>query len=183
VPNPGSPGGRYRMPGAQPAAGHNMRRMRTEAPAVARREAPSVRRAAGKRRAGFGGALRSELTKIRTVRSTYWTLAAMTAVTVFTGTVICLFTGPGAVGPGYDPDLPQPARLHFRPARHRGVGGGGHHLGILHRDDRRIADRAATAGHPLRGQSCSGRARRDGRSAPSSGPPPAPSPRRLPCCS
>jgi hypothetical protein len=28
--------------------------------------------------AGFVGALRSELTKIRTVRSTYWPLVAMT---------------------------------------------------------------------------------------------------------
>jgi len=62
-----------------------------------------VWRAAGQRRAGFGGALRSELTKIRTVRSTYWTLAAMIAVTMFTGVVTCVFTGPGAVGPGYDP--------------------------------------------------------------------------------
>jgi hypothetical protein len=32
---------------------------------------------AGRRRAGFGGALRSELTKIRSVRSTYWTLLAL----------------------------------------------------------------------------------------------------------
>ena len=33
-------------------------------------------------RAGFGGALRSELTKIRSVRSTYWTLAAMVIITI-----------------------------------------------------------------------------------------------------
>jgi ABC-2 type transport system permease protein len=33
-------------------------------------------------RAGFGGALRSELTKIRSVRSTYWTLAAMVVITI-----------------------------------------------------------------------------------------------------
>src|ERR1700761_7609790 len=101
--NPGSPRGRHRMPAAQTAAGHNMRHMRTEGPTVTRREAPGVRRAPRQRRAGFGGALRSELTKIRTVRSTYWTLVAMIAVTVFTGVVNCVATGPGAVGPGYDP--------------------------------------------------------------------------------
>ena len=34
------------------------------------------------RRAGFGGVLRSEFTKIRSVRSTYWTLAAMIVITI-----------------------------------------------------------------------------------------------------
>lgn len=91
------------MPGAQAPAGHAVRHPRTEEPAVTRQDAPGARRAPGQRRAGFGGALRSELTKIRTVRSTYWTLAAMMAVTVFMGVVTCVFTGPGAVGPGYDP--------------------------------------------------------------------------------
>ena len=91
------------MPGAQPPAGLAVRHLRTEGPAVARQDAPGAKRAHGQRRAGFGGALRSELTKIRTVRSTYWTLVAMIAVTVFTGVVSCVFTGPGAVGPGYDP--------------------------------------------------------------------------------
>jgi hypothetical protein len=33
-------------------------------------------------RAGFGGTLRSEFTKIRSVRSTYWTLAAMIVITI-----------------------------------------------------------------------------------------------------
>ena len=33
-------------------------------------------------RAGFAGALRSEFTKIRSVRSTYWTLAAMIVITI-----------------------------------------------------------------------------------------------------
>jgi len=37
---------------------------------------------AGPGRASFGGALRSELTKIRSVRSTYWTLAAMVIITI-----------------------------------------------------------------------------------------------------
>jgi hypothetical protein len=36
-------------------------------------------------RASFGGALRSEFTKIRSVRSTYWTLLALIVVTVCIG--------------------------------------------------------------------------------------------------
>jgi len=39
-------------------------------------------RSASAGRAGFGGALRSELTKIRSVRSTYWTLFAMIVITI-----------------------------------------------------------------------------------------------------
>lgn len=56
-------------------------------------------------RAGFGGALRSEFTKIRSVRSTYWTLLALVVVTVGIGALTCL----GAVsrgadhGPNFDP--------------------------------------------------------------------------------
>jgi ABC-2 type transport system permease protein len=100
--NPGSPGGRHRIPGAQPAAGHAIRHLRTEELAVTRRDALSAGRAPGQRRAGFGGALRSELTKIRTVRSTYWTLVAMIAITVIIGVVSCALTGPGAAGPDYD---------------------------------------------------------------------------------
>jgi ABC-2 type transport system permease protein len=56
-------------------------------------------------RAGFGGALRSEFTKIRSVRSTYWTLLTLVVVTVGIGTLTCL----GAVsrgadhGPNFDP--------------------------------------------------------------------------------
>jgi ABC-2 type transport system permease protein len=55
--------------------------------------------------AGFGGALRSEFTKIRSVRSTYWTLLTLVIVTVGIGTLTCL----GAVsrgadhGPNFDP--------------------------------------------------------------------------------
>jgi ABC-2 type transport system permease protein len=77
--------------------------MRTEGLAVSRREAPSAGRAPGQRRAGFGAALRSELTKIRTVRSTYWTLVALIAITVIIGASTCAVTGPGQAGPGYDP--------------------------------------------------------------------------------
>ena len=56
-------------------------------------------------RAGFGGALRSEFTKIRSVRSTYWTLLTLVVVTVGIGALTCL----GAVsrgadhGPNFDP--------------------------------------------------------------------------------
>jgi ABC-2 type transport system permease protein len=55
-------------------------------------------------RAGFTGALRSEFTKIRSVRSTYWTLIALVVVTIGIGALACV----GAVsrgadhGPGFD---------------------------------------------------------------------------------
>jgi ABC-type transport system involved in multi-copper enzyme maturation permease subunit len=57
-------------------------------------------------RAGFGGALRSELTKIRSVRSTYWALVATVLVTVLIGALICAFTLGASSGPRssyYDP--------------------------------------------------------------------------------
>jgi ABC-2 type transport system permease protein len=58
-------------------------------------------------RAGLGGALRSELTKIRSVRSTYWTLFAMVVVTIGIGALACVGAinrpkGQG-VGPLFDP--------------------------------------------------------------------------------
>jgi ABC-2 type transport system permease protein len=40
---------------------------------------------AARGRAGFGGALRSELTKIRSVRSTYWSLIALVVITIAIG--------------------------------------------------------------------------------------------------
>jgi ABC-2 type transport system permease protein len=40
--------------------------------------------------AGLGGALRSEFTKIRSVRSTYWTLLAMVLVTIGIGALACV---------------------------------------------------------------------------------------------
>jgi len=55
-------------------------------------------------RAGFTGALRSEFTKIRSVRSTYWTLIALVVVTIGIGALACV----GAIsrgadhGPGFD---------------------------------------------------------------------------------
>jgi ABC-2 type transport system permease protein len=77
--------------------------MRTEGLAATRRDTLGAGPAPGQQRAGFGRALRSELTKIRTVRSTYWTLIAMTVSTVIIGVFSCALTGPGAAGPGYDP--------------------------------------------------------------------------------
>jgi ABC-2 type transport system permease protein len=57
-------------------------------------------------RAGFAGAVRSEFTKIRSVRSTYWTLLALVVVTVGIGALACLGAvshGGGPRGPGFDP--------------------------------------------------------------------------------
>ena len=57
-------------------------------------------------RAGFGGAVRSEFTKIRSVRSTYWTLLVLIVVTVGIGALACLGAvshGGGPRGPGFDP--------------------------------------------------------------------------------
>jgi ABC-2 type transport system permease protein len=45
---------------------------------------------AARGRAGFAGTLRSELTKIRSVRSTYWSLIAMVVVTIGLGALFCL---------------------------------------------------------------------------------------------
>jgi ABC-2 type transport system permease protein len=67
---------------------------------------PALRSAASGR-AGFGGALRSEFTKIRSVRSTYWTLVALVVVTIGIGALACvgaISSHGGAVrGPGWDP--------------------------------------------------------------------------------
>jgi ABC-2 type transport system permease protein len=61
-------------------------------------------RSAPSGRAGFTGALRSEFTKIRSVRSTYWTLVTLVVVTIGIGALACV----GAIsrgadhGPGFD---------------------------------------------------------------------------------
>jgi ABC-2 type transport system permease protein len=55
---------------------------------------------------GFGATVRSELTKIRSVRSTYWALAATVLVTVLIGAAVCAFTLAVSSGPRssyYDP--------------------------------------------------------------------------------
>jgi len=43
-------------------------------------------------RAGFSGTLRSEFTKIRSVRSTYWTLLVLLAISIGIGAAICAGT-------------------------------------------------------------------------------------------
>lgn len=54
-------------------------------------------------RANFAGALRSEFTKIRSVRSTYWTLLALVVVTVGFGALASWGTAAhGHPGPGFD---------------------------------------------------------------------------------
>ena len=55
-------------------------------------------RSAPSGRAGFTGALRSEFTKIRSVRSTYWTLVTLVVVTIGIGTLACV----GAFSRGAD---------------------------------------------------------------------------------
>jgi len=57
------------------------------------RQAPVLPAPSG--RAGFGGTLRSEFTKIRSVRSTYWTLLALLAVSVGIGAAISAQTASG----------------------------------------------------------------------------------------
>jgi ABC-type transport system involved in multi-copper enzyme maturation permease subunit len=51
----------------------------------------------------FGGALRSEFTKIRSVRSTYWTLLVMIVLTVGLGAIASYGTTKSAQGPFFDP--------------------------------------------------------------------------------
>src|SRR5512140_2980690 len=51
------------------------------------RQAPALPAPSG--RAGFGGTLRSEFTKIRSVRSTYWTLLVLLVISIGIGAAIC----------------------------------------------------------------------------------------------
>ena len=55
--------------------------------AITTQRAPALPAPSG--RAGFGWTLRSEFTKIRSVRSTYWTLLVLLAVSVGIGAAIC----------------------------------------------------------------------------------------------
>jgi ABC-2 type transport system permease protein len=66
-------------------------------------------------RASFGGALRSEFTKILSVRSTYWTLLGMLVVTVGFGALASygISHGPGGVGPQFDPTRQSLFGLYF----------------------------------------------------------------------
>src|SRR4029077_9269268 len=58
--------------------------------AVTTRQAPVLPAPSG--RAGFGGTVRSEFTKIRSVRSTYWTVLVLLAISVGIGAAICAGT-------------------------------------------------------------------------------------------
>jgi ABC-type transport system involved in multi-copper enzyme maturation permease subunit len=66
-------------------------------------------------RAGFADALRSEFTKIRSTRSTYWTLLALIVVTVGIGAIACAGAASHASqvsGPGFDPTQQSLAGLY-----------------------------------------------------------------------
>lgn len=64
-------------------------------------------------RVTFAGALRSEFTKIRSVRSTYWTLLAMFAVVVGFGALASTGAAHGPHGPYFDPTRQSLAGLYI----------------------------------------------------------------------
>jgi ABC-2 type transport system permease protein len=64
-------------------------------------------------RVTFAGALRSEFTKIRSVRSTYWTLLAMFVVVVGFGALACFGASHGPHGPYFDPTRQSLAGLYI----------------------------------------------------------------------
>jgi ABC-2 type transport system permease protein len=81
----------------------------TTAPAVG--VALDLPRSAG--RVTFAGALRSEFTKIRSVRSTYWTLLAMFVVVVGFGALASTGAAHGPHGPNFDPTRQSLAGLYI----------------------------------------------------------------------
>jgi ABC-2 type transport system permease protein len=64
-------------------------------------------------RASFGGALRSEFTKIRSVRSTYWTLLAMAVVTIGFGALFSFAATKNPHGPDFDPTMHSLLGMYF----------------------------------------------------------------------
>jgi ABC-2 type transport system permease protein len=56
-------------------------------------------------RVSFAGVLRSEFTKIRSVRSTYWTLLAMIVVSIGLGALVSYGATRNPQGPGFDPAM------------------------------------------------------------------------------
>jgi ABC-2 type transport system permease protein len=64
-------------------------------------------------RVTFAGALRSEFTKIRSVRSTYWTLLAMFVVVVGFGALASIGAAHGPHGPYFDPTRQSLAGLYI----------------------------------------------------------------------
>jgi ABC-2 type transport system permease protein len=75
------------------------------------RLARGLPRSAG--RVTFAGALRSEFTKIRSVRSTYWTLLAMFVVVVGFGALASAGAAHGPHGPNFDPTRQSLAGLYI----------------------------------------------------------------------
>jgi ABC-2 type transport system permease protein len=64
-------------------------------------------------RAGLGGALRSEFTKIRSTRSTYWALLAVVVATVGFGALASWGAASHPVGPAFDPTQRSLAGLYI----------------------------------------------------------------------
>jgi ABC-2 type transport system permease protein len=85
--------------------------MATTTTAPAAGVALDLPRSAG--RVTFAGALRSEFTKIRSVRSTYWTLLAMFVVVVGFGALACFGASHGPHGPYFDPARQSLAGLYI----------------------------------------------------------------------
>ena len=81
------------------------------------RQAPVLPAPSG--RAGFGGTLRSEFTKIGSVRSTYWTLLMLFAVSVGIGAAISAVTASGwsQPPPPLPPGAPPPPPDIYDPAQ------------------------------------------------------------------
>jgi len=72
---------------------------------------PSLPPSAG--RASFAGTVRSEFTKIRSVRSTYWTLLSMAVVSIGVGALVSFASSRNPRGPGFDPTLHSLIGLFF----------------------------------------------------------------------
>ena len=101
--------------------------------------------------------VRSEFTKIRTVRSTYLTLIALVVITAGLSCVISWAIAAhwakesASSRASLDPTSISLTGLLPRAAVHRGVRRAGPHHGILHRHDLRYADRPAAPFRHLRG--------------------------------
>ena len=126
--------------------------------AVTTQEVRPGARTARRKRAGLPGTLRSELTKIISVRSTYWALALLVLASVAWSIVFCAGNG-GALGahvgavPGrLRPDAVQRDRAGpARPAGHRGARRADDHGRVLDAGDQDVADGDAEARSPVRG--------------------------------